>query len=91
MSNESTQEPVMSFPCRFPIKAMGLAIEDFEGIIFAIVQNHVPDLARDALKQRASGNGKYLSITITIDASSREQLDAIYYDLTASEHVLMAL
>ena len=81
----------MTFPCQFPIKAMGLASNELEQIIFELVQKHVPDLGQEALKQRASGNGKYLSITVTVEATSREQLDAIYYDLTACEHVIMAL
>lgn len=91
MTNKAENESAMSFPCRFPIKAMGLAIENFESIIYDIVQQHVPDLTQDALSKRSSGNGKYLSITVTIEANSREQLDAIYYDLTACEHVLIAL
>lgn len=91
MNKPTESESALSFPCRFPIKAMGLAIENFDNIIFAIVQKHVPELSKEAVTQRASGNGKYLSVTVVIDASSREQLDAIYYDLTASQHVLMAL
>lgn len=66
-------------------------MEDFDRIVYEIVQKHVPELNQEALHQRASGNGKYLSVTITIEASSREQLDAIYYDLTSCEYILMAL
>jgi len=84
-------ESALSFPCRFPIKAMGLARDDLLVRIVEIVQQHIPDLDDSAVTQRASSNGKYLSVTITIEATSREQLDAIYQDLTASEHVMMAL
>lgn len=89
MSNE--ENPVMTFPCEFPIKAMGLAIDDLHLKIFQLVQQHVPDLEHESVTQRPSKNGKYLSVTITIEASSRAQLDAIYMDLTACEHVIMAL
>jgi putative lipoic acid-binding regulatory protein len=81
----------LSFPCRFPIKAMGLAVADLETIVLNIVQQHAPDVDQTAMHKRPSANGKYLSVTVTIEATSREQLDAIYYDLTACEHVLMAL
>ena len=92
MSDEmSDDKPVMEFPCTFPIKAMGLAQHDLESIVHEIVQRHVPELTRAQLQRRDSSAGKYLSITVTITATSREQLDAIYYDLTACEQVVMAL
>lgn len=87
----TSDESALVFPCRFPIKAMGLAQDDLHLRIIEIVQQHVPELTDDAVSRRASSNGKYLSVTVTIEATSREQLDAIYQDLTASEHVLMAL
>lgn len=89
MSNES--ESALQFPCEFPIKAMGLAVHDVEFIVFEIVQRHAPDTTEDALSRRASSNGKYLSITVTVNAQSRDQLDAIYQALTDHEHILMAL
>lgn len=92
MSNEMNEEkPAIEFPCTFPIKAMGLAQHDLENIVHDIVQRHVPELTREQLQRRDSSAGKYLSITVTITATSREQLDAIYYDLTACEQVVMAL
>ena len=81
----------MEFPCQFPIKAMGSAENDLHSVVLEIVKRHVPELSREQINQRPSKNGKYLSVTITIEAHSREQLDAIYYDLTACEHILMAL
>jgi putative lipoic acid-binding regulatory protein len=84
-------DSALQFPCRFPIKAMGLARDDLHLRIIEIVQQHVPELSKDDVTQRASSNGKYLSVTITIEATSREQLDAIYQDLTACELVMMAL
>lgn len=84
-------ETIMEFPCEFPIKAMGAAVEDFEVVVMEIVKQHVPGLTAGQLKQRPSKNGKYVSITVTIEAHSKAQLDAIYIDLTACEKVLMAL
>jgi putative lipoic acid-binding regulatory protein len=89
MSNES--ESALQFPCEFPIKAMGLAEHDLEVIVFEIVRRHAPDTTKDAVSRRESANGKYLSITVRVNAQSRDQLDAIYQALTDHEHILMAL
>ena len=86
-----SEESPLVFPCTFPIKAMGLARDDFDTIVVEIIRRHAPKLTEGAVKVRPSSNNKYLSITVTITAESREQLDAIYHDLTACEHVLMSL
>ena len=88
---DDSQESFMEFPCQFPIKAMGLASEGLPLHVFDIVKRHAPNTGHDAISHRAGKNGKYVSITVTIEATSREQLDAIYQDLTASEQVMMAL
>ena len=80
----------MEFPCQFPVKAMGAA-GNLGDIVWDIVIKHVPDLQAQQLRTRPSKSGKYLSVTVTIEAQSKEHLDAIYYDLTACEHVIMAL
>jgi uncharacterized protein len=85
------QETLLEFPCRFPIKAMGQDNGTFEALVMELVRKHVPDLGEDAVATRASQGGKYLSVTITVTATSREQLDNIYRELTACEQVLMAL
>ncbi len=84
-------DTLMEFPCNFPIKAMGLASQELEPIILQIVQRHAPEASESALHKRESSNGKYLSVTVTILATSRAQLDAIYMELTAHDSILMAL
>lgn len=84
-------ESAIEYPCEFPIKAMGLNSPSLHLTILDIVQRHAPEADDSMLKSRPSSNGKYVSVTITITAQNREQLDAIYTDLTACEHVLMAL
>ena len=84
-------ESAIQFPCDFPIKAMGLASHDLEIIVFDIVSQHAPDTSKDAVKTRESSNGKYISITVTVNAQNQAQLDAIYQALTDHEHVMMAL
>ena len=84
-------ETLLEFPCQFPVKAMGLACDEFEIAVIEIINRHVDDLAEDSLKTKPSKNGKYTAITITITANSKQQLDAIYLDLTACTHVSIAL
>lgn len=91
MSEQTPEESVIEFPCEFPIKAMGLAGGKLELTVVEIVRRHAPDLGEAAVKSRPSANGKYVSITVTITATSKAQLDAIYMDLTACKQVLMAL
>lgn len=91
LMQEPDEDSIMSFPCQFPIKAMGMAEEGFDILIVEIVRKHAPDLTEGAIKSRLSQEGKYISITITVEAESRQQLDNIYLELTAHEKVLMAL
>lgn len=87
MSNEEG----FSFPCQYAIKAMGLAEPDFDSVVVEIIRRHCEDIHEGAISSKASANGKYVSVTVTITADSREQLDAIYDDLTAHDKVLMRL
>ena len=84
-------ESLLEFPCDFPIKAMGLAVQDFERRVTELVRRHAPDLGEGAVRSRPSQGGKYLAVTITVRATSRAQLDAIYQELSNCETVLMAL
>jgi putative lipoic acid-binding regulatory protein len=70
---------------------MGLATESFDALVVGIVRRHAPDISESAVTARTSAEGKYLAVTVTIQARNREQLDAIYQDLTACEEVLVAL
>ena len=85
------EESLLKFPCEFPIKAMGRATPELEIAVLEIMHRHVPDLGEGAVKSRESRNGNYLSITVTIQARSRDQLDAIYMELTSCEHIVFAI
>lgn len=79
------------YPTQFSLRVMGEDKDSFARLIFGIVRNHVPELEEDRLTSRPSSAGRYLSVTITFVAQSREQLDAIYRDLSDEKRVLMAL
>jgi putative lipoic acid-binding regulatory protein len=87
----SEAESLLEFPCAFPIKAMGRCDSGFEARALAIVRRHVPDFDTQAMRTIASRNGNYLSVTFTIQAGSREQLDNLYHELSACEELLMVL
>ena len=84
-------ETLLEFPCKFPVKAMGRNSGDFESLVTDIVMAHAELFKGEAVTTNASGAGSYVSVTVTIQATSKAQLDAIYQDLTDCEHVLMAL
>ena len=86
-----TEESLLTFPCEFPIKIMGRAGEDFEAAIVNIVREYAPDLLNSAISRRPSGKGNYLALTITVNATSKEQLDNIYLALNAHKAVVMTL
>ena len=88
-----TQETdsLLEFPCEFSIKAMGRAEPGFDDLVVELVRRHYPHLGEGAVRTRASRGGKWISVTITLQAQSKTQLDAIYLDLSAHEKVLMAL
>lgn len=85
------QETLLAFPCRFPIKAMGKAGEGFDTLVVQMVRRHAPDLNEAAVTLRESSGGKWVSVTVVIEATSKRQLDAIYWDLSAHEKVVWAL
>ena len=85
------EQSLLEFPCDFPIKIMGRAESGFRDVVVTILRQHIEQFSDEALSFRLSRNGVYMSITVVINASSREQLDAIYMDLSACEKVVMAL
>lgn len=90
-SLELPEEGLLEFPCSIGIKAMGKANSDFDLHVASLVRKHAPDLGEGAIKTRPSKNGNFISVTVTVMAKNREQLDAIYQDLTDDKQVLMAL
>ncbi len=91
MNISHEQDSLLQFPCDFPIKIMGQRNDDFAQHVLAIVLRHAPDYATETLEMRASSGGKYLSVTCTIRATSRAQLDALYRELTAHPLVKVVL
>jgi len=87
----SDGDDLFEFPCEFPIKVMGHDTEAFRSLTLAIVERHAGPLPAAHISERSSSQGRFVSLTYTITAQSREQLDDIYRELTASGVVLVAL
>jgi len=87
----SEEQTLLEFPCQFPIKAMGKTSEHFDVTVVEIVRRQVDDIKEGAITSRPSKGGKYTSVTVVIEATSKAQLDAIYQGLTDCTEVLMAL
>ena len=87
----TTAESLLRFPCAFPIKVMGRTQDGFAQAIVVVVQRHVPDFDAATMEMRASRAGRYLSLTCTVNASSRDQLDNLYRDLTTHPMVALVL
>ncbi|MDH3976867.1 MAG: DUF493 domain-containing protein [Gammaproteobacteria bacterium] len=85
------EETLLEFPCRFPIKIMGRDESEFEAHVLQLISPHVEDIKAEDVSIRLSKNGKFLSVTVTVDVQSKEQLDRIYLTLTDSERILYVL
>ncbi len=85
------QETLLEFPCKFPVKAMGRGEAGFEALVTGIVLAHAEIFVGESITSVSSSTGKFLSVTVTIEAVSKAQLDRIYQDLTDCEQVLVAL
>jgi putative lipoic acid-binding regulatory protein len=81
----------IEYPGDFPIKVMGHTQEGFAQVVLDIVRRHAPDFDGATMEMRSSRQGKYLSLTCTVRATSREQLDALYRELSSHPMVKIVL
>jgi putative lipoic acid-binding regulatory protein len=79
--------PTLEFPVEFPLKIIGTGPEDFEVLVLGIVRKYAPDFDERATTRRLSAHGKYLAVTVTFTAESREQVDGLYRELSGHARV----
>ena len=84
-------ESPLQFPCAFPIKVMGVGNPGFQMLVVELVRQHAPDLDETHVRVRDSRAGRYQSVTVTVNARDRAQLDAIYQDLSGHPHIKLVL
>ena len=85
------QETLIEYPSAFPIKVMGAKVEGFVNAVTSIARQFDPAFDASTVELRDSSKGNYLGITITVTATSREQLDELYRALTAHPMVKVVL
>ncbi|MBM3362323.1 MAG: DUF493 family protein [Betaproteobacteria bacterium] len=89
--NIPPQESLITYPSAFPIKVMGEQVEGFVAAITAVARAFDPQFDDTRLELRPSKGGRYLGITLTITATSREQLDELYRTLSTHPMVKVVL
>ena len=88
---QTPTESLIVYPSDFPIKIMGITQDAFAQTIVDLVMLHDPDFHAGKMEMRPSSNGNYLSLTVTIRATSREQLDNLYQALSSHHMVKFVL
>ena len=81
----------IEYPVDFPIKVMGKNAPGFAQTVTAIVMRHAPDFDPQSVEMRPSRKNTYVSLTFVIRATSRQQLDALYTELSGHAMVAMVL
>ncbi len=89
--NQQQLETLFEFPCQFPIKVMGLAVEDLEAIVLESLKEAGVDTQSITVQVRPSKDDKYISITAVFEATSKEQLNQLYQCLTNHPAVKIVL
>jgi putative lipoic acid-binding regulatory protein len=85
------EDSLITYPCDFPIKIMGVTQDGFAQTIVDVVLLHDPEFDADKMEMRPSSKGNYLSLTVTVRATSREQLDNLYRALSSHPMVKVVL
>ena len=84
-------DSLIEYPCDFPIKIMGAMQESFAQTMVDVVTAHDPGFHAGKMEMRPSAKGNYLALTVTVRATSREQLDNLYRALSSHPMVKIVL
>ena len=90
-NNAMTTDSLIKYPSDFPIKIMGAMHDEFAQTMLELVILHDPEFDAAKMEMRASSNGNYLAVTVTVRATSREQLDNLYRALSGHPMVKVVL
>jgi uncharacterized protein len=85
------EQSLVEYPCDFPIKVFGETQQGFAQAVMEVVLRHDPDFKPASIEMKSSKQGRYISLTCTVHATSREQLDALYRELCDHPLVVMVL
>ena len=85
------EAPRIEFPCEYPVKVLGRSSDTFQAVVLAVFERHAPGFDQETVSLRASSKGTFSSMTVTITATGRDQLDALHKDLLATGQVNMVI
>ncbi|MBC3930841.1 MULTISPECIES: DUF493 family protein [Undibacterium] len=85
------EQSLIEYPSEFPIKIMGAMHDAFAQTMVEVVTLHDPSFHAGKMDMRPSSKGTYLSLTVTVWATSRDQLDNLYRDLSGHPMVKVVL
>lgn len=88
---DGEKAPQIEFPCQYPIKVLGTASVEFTVTVVQIVKQYDPDFDETTVTKRDSAKGTFCSVTLTINATGKDQLDALHKALKATGVVKMVL
>jgi putative lipoic acid-binding regulatory protein len=91
MAEIPPEQSLIEYPSAFPIKVMGLQVDGFEAAMVAVARQFDPAFDLATIERRLSSGGKYLGLTLTVTATSREQLDELYRTLSSHPMVRVVL
>lgn len=89
--SDPRKDSLIEYPCRFPIKVMGAMADGFADALAEVARRFDPGFDPATMELRPSKGGNYLGVTITVTATSREQLDNLYRALTGHPMVKIVL
>lgn len=85
------EPPKIEFPCRYPIKVVGRQCDALHTQVAAVFRRHATDFSADAVSMKASRGGKFVSLTVVIEATGVDQLERLHADLMATGLVSMVI
>ena len=91
MQDQDPQMPKIEFPCDYPIKVIGEVEEGAVAKIIQVVRIHAAEVTPDQVSTRASRNGNFQSIRVSIVATGEEQLKQLHTDLLQLDCVRLVL
>ncbi len=91
MDDIPPDQSLITYPSAFPIKVMGAQVDGFVDAVIAVARQFDPAFDEASIERRSSKAGNYLGLTITVTATSREQLDELYRTLSTHPLVKVVL
>ena len=86
-----TRQSLIEYPCDFPIKVMGARVDGFAQAVIEVVLRHAPDFEPAGAEMRPSSKGNYLAVTCSFRATSQQEVDTLYRELTSHPLVKVVL